>query len=173
MKKLSIGVCLLSTVFAAHTAIAGEFPKTKVGLEVCVAAALKEKAGEIVKLELKLEKKVPVYEFDINSPDGTEWDVECNALTGKIVEVEQEVASADHPLFKAKAKVSEADARKTALTAYPGEIIEVEYEIEADGAATYEFDIKGKDGKEIKVEVDAASGKIVEAHPEVFQIGKE
>ena len=69
--------------------------------------------------------------------------------------------------------MSEADARKTALAAYPGDIVEVEYEIEPDGAASYEFDIKTKDGKEFKVEVDATTGKIVEANQEFYQIGKE
>ena len=172
--KLSYAAAIvaLSTAnfaFADHH----EFPKTKVSIEKCVQAALKVKPGTIVKSELKIEKKVPMYEFDIESADGKAWDVECDANTGKIVEVEEEVKSADDAQFKAKTKVSEADARKTALDAYPGEIIEVEYEIEPDGAASYEFDIKTKDGKEMKVEVDATSGKIVEANSEVYQIGKE
>lgn len=172
--KLSYAAAIvaLSTAnlaFADHH----EFPKTKVSIEKCVQAALKVKPGTIVKSELKIEKKVPMYEFDIESADGKAWDVECDANSGKIVEVEEEVKSADDAQFKAKAKVSEADARKTALDAYPGEIIEVEYEIEPDGAASYEFDIKTKDGKEMKVEVDATSGKIVEANSEVYQIGKE
>jgi len=149
------------------------FPKGKVSLETCLEAALKAKPGTVVKVEYKLEGETPVYEFDIESSDSTAWDVECDANTGKIVEIEQEVDSADHPLFKAKQKVSEAEARKTALAAHPGEIVEVEYEIEENGAASYEFDIKTKDGKEFKVEVDASTGKIVEANQEFYQIGKE
>lgn len=34
----------------------------------------------------------------------------------------------NHPLFKVKAKVSEADARKTVLAIYPGEIVEANRE---------------------------------------------
>jgi len=158
-----------SSLQAAETA----YPKTKISMETAVKAALKEKNGDIVKVEFKLEGKIPVYEFDIETPDGKAWDVEINALTGKVKEVEQEVKNADDPLFKAKAKISEADAKKTALEAYPGEVTETEYEIEADGSATYEFDIKTKDGAEIKVEVDAATGKISEHHQEFYQIGKE
>ncbi|MCB5187898.1 PepSY domain-containing protein [Methylobacillus caricis] len=175
MKKITMSISALLLAAASNLALADhhEFPKTKVSLEKCMQAALKVKSGDVVKVELKLEDKTPVYEFDIESSDGTAWDIECDANTGKIVEIEQEVDSADHPLFKAKMKVNEADARKTALAAYPGEIIEVEYEIEKDGSASYEFDIKTKDGKEIKVEVDATSGKIVEAHQEFYQIGKE
>jgi len=145
----------------------------KAGLEKCLQAALALKPGQVIKVEAKTEKGVPVYEFDIATPDGKAWDIECNANTGKITEIEEEVANAEAPAFKAKVKLSEADARKIALDAYPGEIVETEYEIESDGSASYEFDIRTKDGKEWKVEVDATSGKIVEANPEHYQIGKE
>lgn len=166
---LAAAFVLSGTMSAAYA----QYPKTEFGMEHCLHAALTEKNGGVVKVELKIENGVPTYEFDIETPDGKAWDIECNTKTGKISEIEQEVKNADDPLFKAKLKVSEADARKTALAAHPGEIVEVEYEIEPDGAASYEFDIKGKDGKEMKVEVDATSGKIVEANSEVYQIGQE
>lgn len=151
----------------------GDAQAPKVGIEQCLKAALATHAGEAVKVEYKLENGVPVYEFDVRSPDGTQWDIECDGNTGKIVEVEQEVSSADDPKFKAKRKVDEAAARKTALGAHPGTIEEVEYEIEPDGAASYEFDIRTARGTQMKVEVDATSGKIVEANEEFWQIGKE
>ena len=50
-------------------------------------------------------------------------------------------ADADDSLFKARARVSVADAKATVLAAHPGTIAELEYEIEANGAATYEFDV--------------------------------
>jgi uncharacterized membrane protein YkoI len=166
---------LLTTAAALVTlpAQAADTFKPKAGFEKCLKASLAAKPGEVVKVEAKTEKGVPVYEFDIVGPDGKAWDVECDGNTGKITEIEQEVANADDAPFKAKAKVSEADARKIALDKHPGEIVEVEYEIEPDGAASYEFDIRSKDGKEMKVEVDATTGKIVEANPEHFQVGKE
>jgi uncharacterized membrane protein YkoI len=148
-------------------------PKTKVSLETCMKAVLAKQPGTVVKVELKLEKKTPIYEFDVESKDGKAWDIECDANTGKIVEVEQEVLTPDDPLFKSKKKFGEAEARATALSTYPGEIKEVEYEIEANGDASFEFDIITKDGKELKVEVDATTGKIVEVSEEIYQIGKE
>ena len=148
-------------------------PKTKVPLERCLGAALKVHAGGVVKLEMKVEKGVPVYEFDIESPDGRAWDIECDANTGKIVEVEEEVKSAADPQFAAKTKVGEEQARQTALARHPGEVVEVEYEIEPDGRASYEFDIRSAGGKERKVEVDATSGEIVEDNEEIYQIGRE
>ncbi|NOQ76778.1 MAG: peptidase [Methylococcaceae bacterium] len=141
--------------------------------EKCMTSALEERPGDIVKVEFKNEEGGHFYEFDIKGNDGSDWDVECNAHRGLISEVEREVDSANHPLFKAKMKVSEADARKTALAVYPGEINEVEYEIEPNGAASYEFDIDTTLNQEMKVEVDATSGEIVEANRELWQIGLE
>ena len=92
----------------------------------------------------------------MESKDGTAWDIECDAKTGKVTEVEQEV-KADDEKFKALAKVSEADAKATALAKHPGTVVEVEYELEPDGKASY----------------DATTGKIVETSYEVYQIGQE
>ena len=141
--------------------------------EKCMRAAIEERPGEIVKVEMKNEQGAHVYEFDIRGTDGADWDVECGAHRGLITEVEREVDNVNHPMFKVKAKVSEADARKIALAIYPGEITEVEYEIEPDGAASYEFDIDTTLNQEMKVEVDATTGEIVEANREIWQIGLE
>lgn len=175
ISKLGIVVLGIILSWGATTALAAGFkmPQTKVSMETCMKAALAKQPGTVVKLELKIEKGTPTYEFDIEGKDGKAWDIECDANTGTITEVEQEVRNADDPAFKAKLKISEAEARKVALKAYPGEIKEVEYEIESNGDASYEFDILTKDGKEMKVEVDASSGKIVETSEEVYQIGKE
>ena len=175
MFRLTVGATLIATAFFANTAMAGHGDmkiKSHDSLGKCVKAALAKHDGTIVKLEFKAEGKSGVYEFDIESADGTAWDVECDAKSGKVTEVEQEV-KADDAKFKAATKVTEADAKATALAAHPGTVVETEYEIESDGKASYEFDITTADGKEFKVEVDATTGKIVEDNEEVYQIGKE
>jgi uncharacterized membrane protein YkoI len=142
--------------------------------EKCMAAALDERPGEIVKVEFKNEQGAHMYEFDIRGTDGSDWDVECNAHRGLVTEVEREVDNVQHPLFKSKAKISEQDAREIALAIYPGEVTEVEYEIEPNGSASYEFDIDTTiSDHEMKVEVDATSGEITEANREIWQIGLE
>ena len=171
---LTLGAALLaaaftSTAMAEHGTIK---PKSFDSLGKCVKAALSKHDGKIVKVELKSESKKAVYEFDIESADGTAWDVECDVKTSKIIETEQEV-KADDAKFKAIAKVSEGDAKATALAAHPGTVVETEYELESDGTASYEFDILEADKEEIKVEVDAVTGKIVEVDYEVYQIGQE
>lgn len=175
MFRLSLGATLIAAAFFSGTALAAHDsikPKAYDSLGKCVKAALTKHEGNIVKVEFKSENKKGVYEFDIESADGSAWDVECDAKSGKVIEVEQEV-KADDAKFKAAAKVSEADAKATALAAHPGTLVETEYEIEADGKASYEFDILEADKEEIKVEVDATTGKIVEVSYEEYQIGKE
>jgi uncharacterized membrane protein YkoI len=150
-----------------------KIPKTRVGMEACMKAALAKHQGEIIKLELKIERGTPTYEFEILDKDGKSWELECNANKGKITEVEQEVDNAEAQLFKLKAKLTLEQAKEIALKAHPGEVVEVEYEIESNGDASYEFDIMTDKG-EIKMEVDAATGKIVEDNQkEIYQIGKE
>ena len=175
MFRLSLGATLVAATLFSNSAFAGHEtlkPKAYDSLGKCVKAALAKKEGVIVKTEFKSENKAGVYEFDIQGADGKSWEVECDAKTSKILEIEEEV-KADDARFKAAAKVSEADARATALAAHPGTVVETEYEIEADGKASYEFDIMETDKEEIKVKVDAATGKIVEVGYEGYQIGKE
>ncbi|WP_430435280.1 PepSY domain-containing protein [Methyloversatilis sp.] len=173
MKSAHLLATLLITAGVAAPAFAEHhMPKTSAGLEKCMKAALKAKAGQIIKVELKKEAgEGYIYEFDIETPDGKAWDVECAGKSGKVVEVEEEVTK-DHPKF-AGAKVNEAAAREIALKKVPGEIVEVEYEIEPDGKGSYEFDIKTADGKEVKLEVDTESGEVVSQSDEKWQIGKE
>ena len=169
LKKIISSVVLMAV--ATCTFAADSNPHQ---FEKCMTAALEERPGDIIKVEFKNEEGAHMYEFDIRGTDGSDWDVECNAHRGLVSEIEREVENINHPLFKAKMKVSEADARKTALAIYPGAVTEVEYEIEPNGAASYEFDIDTKiAGQEMKVEVDATTGEIVEANRELWQIGLE
>jgi uncharacterized membrane protein YkoI len=180
MRALAFGAALLGLTGWARV----EAQQAGGPLESCLQAALGQKPGDIVKLEIltageSTEAGQPapgtrLYEIETRGPDGKEWELTCDMKTGRIIEVEQEVPDANDPAFKAKAKVSEAEARKTVLAAHGGEIVEVEYEIEASGAASYEFDLNSRSGTgELKMEVDATSGKMVEHREEHYQIGVE
>jgi uncharacterized membrane protein YkoI len=163
-------------ILAATAASAASFtmPKTGVPMETCLQAALAKYDGPVVKLELKTERGVPTYEFEIQRRPAESHELECDANRGVITEEEREVDSPEDPAFKAKRKVSEAEAKAIAVKAHPGEVVEVEYEIESDGAASYEFDIRTPAGQEVKLEVDAATGRIIEDdEEEIYQIGWE
>lgn len=176
MKKNIVITCAVAAALAMLSGVAVadlKLPKTKVSMEKCMVAALAKHAGEVETMEMEISDGKPQYEFDIKGTDGKEYEVEVSAITGKVIEEEIEVASADDVAFKAKAKVSAADAEKAALAAFAGTVIEKEYSVEGDGNPSYEFDIKTADGKEIEVEVDAVTGKVLEHEEEVYQIGKE
>lgn len=159
-------------VAAAFAAPAYAADKHTGKMETCMTAALAKHPGDINALEAEIENGKAIYEFDIKAKDGKEWEVECDAKSGKLTEEEEEVDAKD-PRFASKAKVSFEDAKKTALAAHPGEVVESEYAIESNGGISYEFDIKTKDGKEFEVEVDAVTGKITETEEEMYQIGND
>ena len=147
----------------------------KGSLEQCLEAASKIKAGDFVKVEFlsPSPEGAPTYEIEVRDAAGQEWEFMCDATSGHIYEIEQEVDSSTHQLFSKSMKVSEENARARVLELYPGEIKEIEYEIESTGRASYEFDVEGPNGVEFKVEVDAASGEVVEVSVERWQIGQE
>jgi len=173
MKRILIlsaaaGAALLSGP-AAFADKHGKATKPQVGIEACLPAVTAARPGEALQVVLKLEDDGELnWEVEIAGKDGRLYDVECSAATGKVIEVEQRVAHAFDPLFKAK--VSEYAAAQTALAKFPGRIERVEYEIEPDGKLSYEFDIETKDG-DMRVEVDATTGQIVSHSREVLDIG--
>jgi len=164
---IALASAFISTMANAGTPFAGK-------METCMNAALAKHPGEVLTLEAELSNGKAQYEFDIQGKDGKEWEVECLAKSGKVIEEEQEVANADDPAFKGKAKISQEDAKKLALAKYAGEVVDSEFSIESDGSISYEFDIKTANGKEMEVEVDAISGKLSEdPEEEIYQIGEE
>ena len=142
------------------------------GIEVCLDAALDTIPGDARKVELKIEGDDPTYEFDIDGTDGVSYNVECNAEEGLVTEIEREVDEND-PVFKKFAKITQDEAKETALMFHPGKVVSSEREVGFDGEITYEFDIKTKLGYEIKVDVDAVTGNIEEANIEIYEIGME
>lgn len=167
--KIALGL-LISVNLLGASSIAAAQPAATVGIETCARTILAKYPGDILQVVLKKEKNEMVWEVEIQQKDKL-LDIECSARTGKIVETETRVLSASDDVFKAKAKVSEDEARKIALAKYPGEVEYVEYEIESNGLLSYEFDIKTAKG-DVRVEVDAESGKIVEASQELLEIGQ-
>lgn len=177
MLRLSMGVSVLTLVFSSTMAFAeNDHGKLKAksydSLGKCVQKALAQHDGDIIKVEYEVKNKIPLYEFDIETADGKAWEVVCNVKTGEITELEEEVEM-DDAAFASQAKVSEEQARATALAAHPGRVVEVEYELESNGKASYEIDVLQADGDEVKVEIDATTGKIIEVAYESYQIGVE
>ena len=145
----------------------------KMNFEQCLSAAKATRPGIVIKVEMKEQSGLAIYEFDIRDNDNRDWDIECRADTAEIVELEEEVFATNHPKFVERMKIDFNKAKAMALQEYPGEILEIEFEIEADGLPVYEFDIRHDNGEVIKVEIDASTGVVHEVSRELWQIGYE
>lgn len=164
MKKNLLLAAVMSMAFAP-AAYAAKYDD----LGSCYKAAMEMYPGKVTSVRGEIEDGKVQYELDIAGNDGKEWEVECDAKTGKVTDSEQEVAGNDQA-FTSKAKVTLDVAIKAALAKYPGAVSKIEYEIEKDGVA-YEFDILTKDGKVLEVEVDAVTGKVGDPEEVLYQIG--
>lgn len=162
-----------ATIFASFGLFSNTVLAADQGLESCVQAVKKEKAGELVKLEKLSVAGKGMYELELRDNNRQEWEFMCDADSGKLTEKESEVADPNSQAFKKNVKITEEDASAIALKANPGTIQEVEYEVEENGGSSYEFDIVNEKNLETKVEVDAASGKIIETAIEEWEIGEE
>ncbi|MGH8502263.1 MAG: PepSY domain-containing protein [Gammaproteobacteria bacterium] len=172
---VAAGLLCLGSAQAGHGSHGGHDHSTA-ELSTCLKQVYKIKGtDDFVKVEYLsvTQEGSPSFEIEVRDAKGVEWEFMCDAASGMIYEVEQEVESAGDPKFKKHAKVSEQQATKTVTDLYAGEVKEVEYEIEANGDATYEIDVVDDNDTEWKVEVDAASGDIIETHIEQWEIGEE
>lgn len=141
--------------------------------EQCREKAMALRPGQVIKVELKQENDKDVYEFDIRDEENRDWDIECAAASGEIVEIEEEIFGVNDPRFREQMKIGYSEAKAIALKQYPGEIIEIEYELEASGLAVFEFDILQASGREMKLEINARTGELHESSIEIWQVGYE
>ena len=169
MKTSSVKIAILAALGLVSTSVLA----ADQGLENCIQAVKKEKAGELIKLEKLNVGGKGAYELELSDLNHQEWEFMCDADSGKLTEKEAEVADPNSQAFKKNVKVTEEDAAAVALKANPGKIQEVEYEVEENGGSSYEFDIVSEKGVETKIEVDAATGKIIETATEEWEIGEE
>jgi len=167
MQPRLLAFALTSALFVAPALHAA--PKES-ALDTCVKASLAKHPGKMVSLSSEIEDGKFQFEIDIKGDDGSGWEVECDARTGKINRFEREIKDSS-PEFKDKAKLSQEAAIKAALDKYPGKIVNTEYDIEDDGEISYEFIIKTDAGKTIEIEVDAVSGKLAGYEEVRYHIG--
>ncbi|MEM7027002.1 MAG: PepSY domain-containing protein [Pseudomonadota bacterium] len=141
--------------------------------EDCLRAVYDKINGRIIKVEMKREGNLSIYEFDIRDTENRDWDIECDALKPEIIEMEREVYSVSAELFSKRQKIDYHQAKSKVIELYDGEILEIEFEVEESGLPVYEFDIKLQSGEIIKVEINAETGELHEYSREIWQIGFE
>ena len=164
---------LLSLIFVVPIVHAADTVTKSGAFEQCREKATALRPGQVIKVELKQEEGVEIYEFDIRDEENHDWDIECSAASGEIVEIEEEIFGINDPRFSEQMKIGYSKAKAIALENYPGEIIEIEYELEDSGLAVYEFDILQASGREMKIEINARNGELHETSVEMWQVGYE
>ena len=77
---------------AVASSLSAQSAATVTGLtaEQVMAIALAEVPGEVKEMELETEDNMQVWEVEILAANGTEMEVEINAETGDILEIEAE-----------------------------------------------------------------------------------
>lgn len=165
--KTNLKSPLLAACLFSASSLATAAPSA---LDACVNASLAKHPGKIVSLASETEDGKAQFELDIKGNDGMNWEVECDAVSGKINRIEREIDPGTKE-FKSKAKIRLDAAIKIALDKYPGQVRNIEYDQEDDGEISYEFIIETTDGKLIEIEVDAVSGKIAGYESIGYRIG--
>jgi len=164
ISALAAGLITAGFATAGTPAATGE----RVTLGTCISAALERYPGEVIERKLEVENGNPVFEIEIRGAHGRVLEIECNALTGEVLQAEYDEVEVAAPDFMRGAKLSELQARHIALNAVPGSIVGTEYEVTPSGRYVYEFALRSESGREIEVEVDALTGAVLEVSEEVM-----
>ena len=155
-----------------HSGEVPHFPRGEVAFEDCLAMAVRTVAGDVKVVEFKSEEGVPRYEFQIEAAaDDSEWNVDCNGLTGFVEHIERHL-DPEGEAFTSRAKIDQMTAEANALTLAPGEIDVREWILNQEGHALYVFDIHLRTGGEVKVEIRADNGEVHGFNPEYWEVGE-
>ena len=144
-----------------------------IGFEKAMEIALEhfgKKASEITNTEKELETEHGIIVYDIEFVSGnTEYDVEINALTGKIEHSEKESAEKDKDVIEKPEFIGKEKAVKRALGYFKknrNEVRNIEAELENE-KGLYVYEVEFESGTaEYKVTIDAVSAEILKAKEE-------
>tara|TARA_E500000178_G_scaffold336711_1_gene375012 strand:+ start:4588 stop:5127 length:540 start_codon:yes stop_codon:yes gene_type:complete len=176
MKGKTIAMLTIIMIFQSFASANDPIPP-KTGFPGCAIKVLDQYPGFLLSVEAEGNSSGDFfYEFDVfvkdkeNPKNSKEIEVECDPVTLKLTDIEEEVNPSD-PRFIKAVKLTKEDAEKAALAAVSGIVVDREFSIE-DGKPLFEFDIfDKKTGKEVEVEVDGASGRVIEKEIEFFEVG--
>lgn len=122
--------------------------------------------GQIVKVTKDLEDAVPNYDFTILK-DNMEYDIEVDAYTGEIRELEQEPQETPTNTVDESKLIGEDKAKEIVLAEVPnGEVVDFEYEAD-EVVANYDITVRDSD-YEYDFEVDAMTGEILKQEKELL-----
>lgn len=84
---LSMGTLLVNTKVLADDDDVGEFTVT---IEQATTIALEQVQGTVLEAEVESEDGTAIWEIEIRDADGTIYEVELDANTGAVLEIEED-----------------------------------------------------------------------------------
>ncbi len=103
MKKIAALIAIISTgILASSPAYSEHVDYHKEELKIinhdghnatlnqCIKVALERHPGAITEVEVELEDGKTIIDVDVQGKDGKNWEVECDAATGEVLEDTEE-----------------------------------------------------------------------------------
>ncbi|GAA0910037.1 PepSY domain-containing protein [Streptomyces thermoalcalitolerans] len=143
----------------------------RVSVQDALAAALKAVPGTVSSAKLDRGRSGPVWEVEVLTRNGTEYDVTVDATNARVLSTDRNDDrddgrdDADDRAEAAAIMAFRTDARaaaEAALAVRPGTVTSVDADDDDDvagRAGAWEVEIRGEDGRRYEVTVDASTGK--------------
>lgn len=175
-KSWMLGVGLVVALAGTSAVVAAEAATAYIGKEKAKQIALTEAPGKVTDVDLERKRSVVYYEVEIDRQDsGREVDVHVEAVTGKVLKVEND-ADDDRKVTAAAATGNGTDTaskpatsansitKEQAITlaeqAVKGEVLRVETDWDDDDKE-YEVTLRTASGY-AEVEISASTGKVLD-----------
>jgi len=124
-------------------------------LESAVATALAEQPGDVIEVELEIERRRPIWEIEIVDEANQVFEIEIDGVTGNIVGTEREDDTA--PVMTDITDLN--SVIEVVRTVEDGALIEIELENE-DGETYWEVTAIDESSKKSKYRVNSVTGEI-------------
>lgn len=159
-KRIAGGTSIAALVLLGTVAQAGSIKMDDVvnlgtDLESAVATALAEQPGDVIEVELEIERKRSTWEIEIVDETNQVFEIEIDGITGEIVETEREDDSA--PVMTDVTGLS--SVIDIVRSVENGALIEIELE-DKDGVPYWEVTAVSENSKNTKYRINGLTGEI-------------
>lgn len=139
-------------------------PNTAISREQAEDIALKLLGGRVLDTDFESDDGSAYYDIEVERESGSRVEVEIDALTGKVLEVEAYNADDTDDFDPGEGFVTLQDALAAAKAEVPGQLIHWEFE-QDDGGYDYDIVLRTAAGALMEVEVDAVTGLVDDVEP--------
>lgn len=91
---VAAGIVAVSPAYSGNSEYHKDKEKVKISdpdehnqrLNQCIKAALERHPGAVTEVEVEIEDGKTIIDVDIQGKDGKNWEIECDATTGEVLE---------------------------------------------------------------------------------------